>query len=95
MQSKIRVRTAGLTWAMFRSLMPGGERLLPLAKMIRFYIGRELDFDVQCVVRPGQVPPCRLTLDPGEGPRLGWNTWLTSEALDRPVDDAVFTLPNA
>jgi type VI secretion system protein ImpH len=92
-QSKIRIRVRGLTWSRFQDLVPGGEQLLPLSQVVRFYVGQELDFEVQCVLRPGSVPPCVLTPDPATGPRLGWNTWLRTRPLDYPVDDAVFSRP--
>jgi len=91
-QSKIRLRIAGLTWPEFRSLMPDGDRLLPLCQVTRFYVGQELDFDVQPVLKPTEVPWCRLDTQADPGPRLGWNTWLRTDHFSRPVDDAVFSL---
>ncbi len=91
-QSKIRLRIAGLTHDEFRSLMPDGERLLPLCQVTRFYVGQELDFDIQPVLLPSEVPWCRLDAHDDPGPRLGWNTWLRTGLFDHPVDDAVFSL---
>ena len=88
-QSKFRLRVGPLTYAQFRSLMPNGDALRPLAQMARTYVGLEFDFDVQLVLRAAEVPWCRL--GPGEdAPHLGWNTWMRSGEFTRDVADAVF-----
>jgi type VI secretion system protein ImpH len=90
-QSKFRLRVGPLSYAQFRRLMPSGDGLRPLWQMTRTYVGPELDFDVQPVLKAAEVPPCQLTRH-GERPRLGWNTWIHARALPRDVDDAVFKL---
>jgi type VI secretion system protein ImpH len=92
-QSKFRLRIGPLTWRQFRSLMPDGRSLRPLCQITRTYVGPSLDFDVQPVVKPGEVPPCQCTSDPDQGPYLGWNTWMPLSAPSAyPVDDAVFRI---
>jgi type VI secretion system protein ImpH len=95
-QSKFRVRLGPLTWRQFRSLMPNGNALRPLCQMTRLYVGPTLDFDIQPVLIPNEVPACQLTPNPGEGPYLGWNTWIPARMISahRPVDDAVFQIPS-
>src|SRR5262249_22056591 len=93
-QSKFRLRIGPLSWRQFRALMPNGKALRPLCQFTRTYVGLELDFDVQPVLLPNEVPPCQLIPDPDDGPYLGWNTWMPSETRDRAVDDAVFLLEN-
>ena len=83
-------RWTGLSWPEFRSLMPDGDRLLPLCQVTRLYVGQELDFDVQPVMKPKEVPWTRLEPEADPGPRLGWNTWVRTDPFTRPVDDAVF-----
>ena len=60
--------------------------------MTRTFVGPELDFDVQPVLKPEEVPPCRLTPQEDEGPYLGWNTWLKCQPFTRQADDAVFVV---
>ena len=91
-QSKFRLRLGPLSWPQFRSLMPNGTALRPLSQITRTFVGPELDFDVQPVLKPEEVPPCRLTPQEDEGPYLGWNTWLQSKPFTREADDAVFML---
>jgi type VI secretion system protein ImpH len=62
--------------------------------MARFFVGPELDFDVQPLPKPEEVPPCQLLPGERDGFHLGWNIWLQTRPLDRPVDDAVFVLKN-
>jgi type VI secretion system protein ImpH len=58
---------------------------------VRFYVGPELDFDVQLVLVASDVPPLQLLAEGGgPGPRLGWNTWLVSTPLDHDADEAAF-----
>ncbi|MCA1685554.1 MAG: type VI secretion system baseplate subunit TssG, partial [Planctomycetia bacterium] len=89
-QSRFRLRVGPLNWSQFRSLMPDGSTLRPLCQVTRTFVGLDLDFDVQPVLLPEHVPPCRLGPQKDAGPFLAWNTWLPARARKRPVDDAVF-----
>lgn len=94
-QGKIRIRIGPLSLAAFEQLLPGhdgtedgGPHLGEIGAAARFYLGPEIDFDVQLVLRAEDVPPCCLS--GAAGPRLGWNTWLAGDTkCDRL--DAVFT----
>jgi type VI secretion system protein ImpH len=92
-QGKFRVRLGPLGYAQFLRLMPNGDGLRPLCQLTRVYVGGELDFDVQTVLKPKEVPWCRLRTQGADRPHLGWNTWARSRQFKREVDDAVFTLP--
>jgi type VI secretion system protein ImpH len=94
-QSKFRLRLGPLSWPRFCSLMPNGVALRPLCQMARAFVGPELDFDVQPVLEPEDVVPCRLSLGDDDGFYLGWNAWLPARSLDRQVDDALFVLDDA
>jgi type VI secretion system protein ImpH len=91
-QSKFRLRVGPLSYAAFRRFTPNGDGLRALCQMTRTYVGPELDFDVQPVLRAAEVPLCQLTADAGDAPRLGWNTWLHGDAITRDVEDAVFSM---
>ena len=45
----------------------------PLADAVFFYIGDELDWDVELAISSGAVEPVRL----GRGARLGWTSWVS------------------
>ena len=80
-QGKIRLKIGPLSRAAFEELLPcqaetgqGVARLAELAAATRFYLGPEIDFDVQLVLRAEDVPASQL--GGSESTRLGWNSWL-------------------
>ena len=95
-QSKFRLRLGPLDYHQFleflpdRSPVPDRKALFLLVHMVKLYVGIGLDFDVQLVLRSAEVPDCQLEEDSHFGARLGWNTWLRSQPLDRDPDDTVF-----
>lgn len=95
-QCKFRVRVGPLGYAAFDEFLPdcsarpARKALFLLIHLARLYAGPELDFDVQLVLRAKDVPECRMTAEESAGPRLGWNTWVRSQAMSRDAEDAVF-----
>jgi type VI secretion system protein ImpH len=89
-ENKFRVRIGPLDYAQFEKLTPHGDQLSCLAQMIRTYVGFDLEFDVQLVLRHVQVPACQLASDAPAGPHLGWNTWARSMPMQHNAEDAVF-----
>ena len=85
-------RVGPLTGAQFRQMLPTGADLRRLVQATRSYVGPDLEFDVQLVLRSADVPTCRLNDDEAAGPRLGWNTWTSSLPFEQDVKDAVFSL---
>lgn len=94
-QSKFRIRLGPVGYDWFRRLMPTGDALGALTDLVRLYVGAELDFDVQPVLKAREVPWCELSDDPAQGPRLGWNTWVRCGEFSEDVEDAVFCLEPA
>ena len=95
-QGRFRLRIGPLTYVEFQDFLPdrgptpARKSLFLLSHLTRLYVGPDLDFDVQLVLRGIDVPACQLAGPPALGARLGWNTWLTSAAPKRDPDDAVF-----
>jgi type VI secretion system protein ImpH len=96
-QSKLRLRIGPLRRAQFDEFLPDrsptGRRkaLFLLIHLTRLFLGPELDFDVQIVLRAADVPPLSMkTGGPGLGPRLGWNTWTCTHTVEQDADDPVF-----
>jgi type VI secretion system protein ImpH len=93
-QGKFRVRLGPLRYPRFHGFLPDRAPVAPrkafflLSHLLRLYVGPELDYDVQLVLKAEDVPACRLVAD--AGPRLGWDTWICSRPLDRDADDPVF-----
>jgi type VI secretion system protein ImpH len=89
-EGAFRIKLGPLAYQRFRAFLPDGEWLGELVHLARLFVGEALYFDVQPSLRKDEVPELQLTRQPdGDGPRLGWNTWLISvpPATDR--DDAV------
>lgn len=82
-QTKFRLRIGPLSRRQYEGLLPGGEILARVQAAVRNYLGDELDWDLNPVLKAAEVPQMRL----GSGVRLGWTTWLTRDALGRDGDD--------
>lgn len=81
-QHRFRLQLGPLDGATFRAFLPGGRPLDELAALVRAYVGDEQAWDVQLVLRAGDVPTTRL----GQAGRLGLDTWLGQRSWD--LDDA-------
>jgi type VI secretion system protein ImpH len=94
-QSKVRLRLGPLRRKEFDNFLPDPSPLpqrkafFLLVHLVRFFLGPELDFDVQLVLRAPDVPGTRLDRS-GLGPRLGWNTWMLTAPATADAEDAVF-----
>ncbi len=82
-QHKFRIRFGPLNLNEYLSLLPDGYRLEQLIAIIRNYIGDELSWDVNLVLKKAQVPSAQL----GETTHLGWTSWLGERSSDQDADD--------
>lgn len=87
-ESTFRIRLGPLNYRTFRRLLPSADMLTPLAQMVRTYVGPELSFEIQPVLRAADVPPCRVGGE--DGSNLGWDTWLFTSPPTQDAEDAVF-----
>ena len=92
LEGKLRVRLGRLKLRQFWKFMPGRPALETLCQFVRAWVGPEFEFDVQAVLKAGNVPRCDLVDRESTGPRLGWNTWLVSRPTTEDMPDAVFRL---
>ncbi|GJD76310.1 type VI secretion system baseplate subunit TssG [Methylobacterium goesingense] len=76
---KIRLRIVAADLAGYERLLPGGDQCLPLADLIFFYLGDELDCDVELALPVTSVEPLSL----GRFGRLGYTSWLGAQAPNR------------
>jgi type VI secretion system protein ImpH len=86
----VRLRTEPLGWERFAGFLPDALEHRQLVELARFATGEGLDFDLQLVLRAEDVPAMRIGGNGTAVGRLGWSSWLPSEARERPADDAVF-----
>jgi type VI secretion system protein ImpH len=92
--SKFRVRLGPLTFSRYRSFLPIGASHTPLTDLTRFLVSRELDFDVQLVLKKEEVPDCQLSSSAETPPMLGWTTWLKTRQLAEDASQVVLSVAN-
>jgi type VI secretion system protein ImpH len=83
-QDKIRVRIYTRSLAQYVRFLPSGDLCEPLADLVYFYNGAQLDWDTELAIPSGAVEPVRL----GRFGQLGWTSWMapdwtTTEAYRR------------
>jgi type VI secretion system protein ImpH len=74
-EDKIRVRVYVKDFAQYERFLPaaGSDLARPLADAVSFYIGDELDWDVELAIPTGELTPVKL----GTTGRLGWTSWVS------------------
>jgi type VI secretion system protein ImpH len=88
-QFKFGVRLGPLDWDGYQEFFPVAQGFRALVDMVRLASTPDLDFEVRPVLRAEDVPPLKLEREPKRACRLGWSTWLASEAPARDANDAV------
>jgi type VI secretion system protein ImpH len=84
-QQKFRIRLGPMGLSDYERLLAHKPSFRRLIAMVRTYIGDELLYDVQIILRADEVPRMRL----GGYGRLGWTTWLGQRSLESDADDLV------
>jgi type VI secretion system protein ImpH len=74
-QDKIRIRIYTESLAQYIRFLPSGDWCEPLADLVYFYNGAQLDWDAELAIPPGAVEPIRL----GHFGQLGWTTWMSPD----------------
>jgi type VI secretion system protein ImpH len=74
-EDKIRIRLFVKDFAQYERFLParGSDLAKPLADAVFFYVGDELDWDVELAIPSGEVKPVKL----GMSGRLGWTSWVS------------------
>jgi type VI secretion system protein ImpH len=72
MQDKIRVRIFVRDLAQYIRFLPSGDLCEPLADLVFFYNGDQLDWDAELAIPSASVEPMRL----GRFGQVGWTSWL-------------------
>lgn len=84
-QYKFRIIMGPMSYADYQRMLPGGASLRRLKDWVKNYIGDELAWDVQLILRKQEVPAARL----GRSGLLGWSTWTKSQPLPRDADNLI------
>lgn len=94
-QHKFRIVLGPMDLVQYLSLLPGGKALAQLSAIVRNYIGDELVWDAQLVLRKQEVPS-ELSLGVPSQPnpscmngeaRLGWSMWLGPRRTESDAND--------
>jgi type VI secretion system protein ImpH len=89
MQNRFRLRLGPMDFARFRDFIPGGASLQRLADWIGFYTGNQFFWDVQLVLKAGEVPGTVL----GSESMLGRTSWLKSLPFTSDAGDLIIGNP--
>src|SRR5690606_33888167 len=78
LESSVRLHIGPLHYAIFRSLLPDGQRARMLSDMAALALGPDKSFRVRLELLPDEIPPLKLggSEEDPEASRLGWNSWL-------------------
>ena len=71
-QDKIRLRIFTKNLAQYIRFLPTGNLCEPLADLVFFYNGEQLDWDVELAIPSGAAEPIRI----GKFGQLGWTSWM-------------------
>jgi type VI secretion system protein ImpH len=82
-QQRFRIVLGPLSIADYRRMLPGGKSLQRLKAAVRNYLGDELEWELQLILREAEIPEPRLSGDT----QLGWTSWLSQGPLGRDGDD--------
>ncbi len=72
-QDKIRIRIFTRDLAQYIRFLPTGDLCEPLADVVFFYNGEQLDWDAELALPSGAVEPIKL----GRFGQLGWTSWMS------------------
>lgn len=89
---KVRIRVTVGSLEEYVSFLPSGPNSVRLADAIAFYLGDELDWDIELALPAKDAPPAAL----GESGRLGWTGWMNPQHKEQTQDflaDARFRPP--
>ena len=84
-QQKFRIVMGPMNLSDYERMLPGNHSFAALKAWVRNYVGDELSWELQLILKAGEVPAVRL----GEAGRLGWTTWLQSGPFEKDVNDLV------
>jgi type VI secretion system protein ImpH len=84
-QQRFRIVLGPLDFEPYCQLLPNGASMKRLRSIVDQYVGLELTWDVQLVLKKKEVPPMNL----GHQGQLGWTTWLSTRTPQSDADELV------
>ena len=71
--------------AQYLQFIPGSDSVLRLISWVRSYVGDEFRWELQLMLRAGEVPGICL----GRTGQLGWSTWLGGKEFEEDANGLV------
>lgn len=84
-QQKFRIKLGPMDFSEYQRLLPKGDSICRLVAWVRNYVGDELGWEIQLILKSMEVPKICL----GSVGQLGWSTWLSSKGFKRDADDLI------
>lgn len=84
-QQRFCIAIGPLTWPAFSKLLPRGASIARLRAIVDTYVGYELSWVVQLILKKDEVPSMQL----GRQGQLGWTTWLASRPPGKDADQLI------
>ena len=82
-QQKFRIVLGPMSLKKYEQMLLGGNSYATLKDWVRNYVGDELSWELQLILKASEVPKISL----GESGRLGWTTWVQSYPFEQDVKD--------
>jgi type VI secretion system protein ImpH len=73
-QNRFTVNVGPLSYPQFEKLLPNGDWLQAMRKLLQGYVGMEFHFTIRLLLPLSAAPACQLRHK--KSMQLGWNTWL-------------------
>ena len=80
---KFRIVAGPLNLQRFESLLPNGKKITAFSNLVKNYMGFELKWDLNLILKKNEVPTARL----GKYGWLGWNSWLAARSRNNDAKD--------
>jgi type VI secretion system protein ImpH len=84
-QYKFRIIMGPMGYRDYQRMLPGGDSLRRLVDWVKNYVGEELVWDLQLILKKEEVPAAQL----GRSGRLGWSTWTKAQPLPRDANNLI------
>ena len=84
-QNKFRIKLGPMGLDQYKLMLPGGESLKRLISIVKNYVGIELAWDVQLILKKEEVPKACLE----NTSQLGWTSWIGQRKSRLDADDLV------
>ena len=84
-QQKFRIKLGPMNFAEYQRMLPEGSSISHLNAWVKNYVGDELNWELQLILRASEIS--RICL--GKIGQLGWSTWLGSKTFEEDADDLI------